>query len=98
MNSTQKDEILEKLKNIRNIGPIMAKKLYNAGIYDFESLVKIGTEDSYLMIDESGGFCGTHHAAYMYAIEAAIIDCQWQDVPGNRKIELKEFAKKLRES
>lgn len=37
-------------------------KLYNAEIYDFESLVRIGTEG----------------------------------VPENRKIELKEFAKKLR--
>ena len=97
MNDTEKQEIIERLKAIRNIGPKMAEKLYNAGIYDFDSLVRIGTEDIYLMVDESGGFCGTHHAAYLYAIEAAIIDCKWQDVPKDRKNELKDFAKKLRE-
>ena len=97
MNDKEKQEIIEKLKAIKNIGPKMAEKLYNAGIYDFESLVRIGTEDVYLMVDESGGFCGTHHAAYLYAIEAAIINCRWQDVPEDRKNELKDFAKKLRE-
>jgi len=98
MPNKAKEGILEDLKKIKNIGPEMAKKLYNAGIYDFESMSKIGTEDVYLMIDESGGFCGTNHAAYLYAIEAAIINCKWQDVPEGRKKDLKEFARKLRES
>lgn len=98
MSSTEKEEIIKNLERIRNIGPKMAQKLYNAGIYNFESLVRIGTEDIYLMVDESGGFCNTHHAAYLYAIEAAIIDCRWQDVPESRKNELKEFAKRLRQS
>lgn len=93
-----KESAINRLKKIRNIGPVMAEKLYDAGIYDLESMIKIGTEDVYLMIDESLGFCGTHHAGYLYAIEAAIIDCAWQDVPEDRKIELKEFAKRLRES
>lgn len=95
MNKT-KEEILQDLQEIRNIGPKMALKLYEAGIYDLKTIKRIGTEDVYLMVDESGGFCGTHHAAYLYAIEAAIIDCAWQDVPANRKIELKEFTKNLR--
>ena len=55
----KKQKIIEKLKAIKNIGPKMAEKLYNAGIYDFESLVRIGTEDVYLMIDESGGKLGS---------------------------------------
>lgn len=93
-----KSEILTKLEKIKNIGPKMALKLYNAGIYDFDSLCRIGTEDVYLMIDESGGFCGTHHAGYLYAIEAAIINCKWQDIPEDRKKELKEFGKKLRQT
>lgn len=97
MNQESKEAILKELEQIRNIGPKMADKLYDAGIYDFESLVRIGTEDAYLMIDESGGFCGTHHAGYLYALEAAIIDCQWHDVPEHRKEELKAFAKKLRD-
>ncbi len=92
----KKEQIIEELQKIKNVGPVMAKKLYDAEIYSLEEMVRIGTEDVYLMIDESGGFCGTHHAGYLYAIEAAIIDCAWQDVPENRKIELKEFSKSLR--
>lgn len=93
-----KIQIIEDLKKIRNIGPKMAEKLYNAGIYSLDDMKRYGTEDAYIKVDESGGFCGTHHAAYMYAIEAAIIDCAWQDVPESRKEELKEFAKRLRDS
>ncbi len=92
----KKTEIIDNLIKIRNIGPKMAEKLYNAEIYSFDELVKLGAEECYIKIDESGGFCGTHHAAYLYAIEAAIIDCQWQNIPESRKIELKEFTKKLR--
>lgn len=97
MSNLTKQQILDNLIKIRNIGPVLAEKLYNAGIYDFDSMVQIGTEDVYMMIDESAGFCGTHHAGYLYAIEAAIINCKWQDVSEDRKIELKEFTKKLRE-
>ena len=84
----KKEQIINRLTKIRNIGPKMAEKLYNAEIFDFESMVRIGTEDVYLMIDESGGFCGTHHAGYLYAIEAAIVNCAWQDVVEHRKKEL----------
>ncbi len=93
-----KAQTIERLKQIRNIGPRMAEKLYRAGLYSLEDLKRYGTEDVYIKVDESGGFCETHHAAYMYAIEAAIIGCAWQDVPKSRKEELKEFAKRLRES
>ena len=95
MNNNQ-EQIIEQLLKIRNIVPVMAKKLYNAGIYDFDSLKKLGTEDAYMIVDESGGFCGTHHAAYLYALEASIINCKWQDFPEERKEELKDFAKSLR--
>ena len=90
--------IIEELQTIRNIGPKMAEKLFDAGIYDHESMIQIGTEDVYLMIDETGGFSDSHHAGYLYAIEAAIIDCAWQDVPDSRKEELKAFAKSLRDA
>ena len=91
-----RQDIINKLIRIKNIGPKMAQKLYNAGIYDFDSMVRIGAEDIYLMIDESGGFCGTHHAAYLYAIEGAITNCSWQNIPKFRKDELKEFTRNLR--
>lgn len=89
-------EIISDLIKIKNIGPKMAEKLYNAEIYNFNFLEKLGTEEAYLKIDESGGFCGVHHAAYLYAIEGAITDCDWRNIPDQRKIELKEFAKRLR--
>ena len=46
-----KEKVISKLVDIRNIGPKMAEKIYNAGIYHSDSMVRIGTEDVYLMID-----------------------------------------------
>jgi DNA transformation protein len=94
----EKNKIIGKLINIKNIGPKMAEKLYNAEIYNIDSMQKVGTEDVYLKIDESGGFCGVHNAVYLYAIEGAITDCSWADIPEERKRELKDFTKTLRGS
>ncbi|MCP8351831.1 TfoX/Sxy family protein [Candidatus Synchoanobacter obligatus] len=90
-----RQETISQLKKIKNIGPAMAKKLYDAEIYRLEDLIELGAEEAYIKIDESGGFCGIHHPAYLYALEGAIIDCAWKDLPQERKHELKAFAARL---
>lgn len=91
----ERQATIRQLQKIRNIGPAMAKKLYDAEIYRLEDLIELGAEDAYIRIDESGGFCGIHHPAYLYALEGAIIDCAWQDLPTERKKELQSFAARL---
>ena len=83
-------------KALRNIGPIVAQKLINAGIDTPEKLRQLGAKKAYLKILESGGFCGTFHAAYLYALEGAILDCDWRAIPKKTKDEFKAYTEELR--
>lgn len=85
-------------KQLRNIGPIVAEKLIKAGIDSPEKLKKMGAKKAYLKILETGGFCGKFHAAYLYALEGAIIDCDWREIPKKTKEEFKAFTQELRNS
>ena len=88
----------ELAKELRNIGPIVAQKLINAGIDTPAKLKKMGAKKAYLRILQSGGFCGKFHAAYLYALEGAIRDCDWRALPVNKNKEFKAFTQELRDS
>lgn len=88
----------ELAKKLRNIGPIVAVKLINAGIDTPEKLRKLGAKEAYMRILRSGGFCGKFHAAYLYALEGAIIDCDWREIPEETKKEFKAYTEELRRS
>jgi DNA transformation protein len=88
----------ELTKELRNIGPIVAKKLINAGIDTPAKLKKAGAKKAYLRIFQTGGFCGRFHAAYLYALEGAILDCDWRAIPEEKKREFKAFTEELRNS
>ena len=83
-------------KELKNIGPKVATKLINANITSLAQLKEIGAEEAYIRILESGGFCGTHHAAYLYALEGAIQECSWLNISEFKKLEFKEFTADLR--
>lgn len=85
-------------KSLRNIGPTMAKKLINAGIDSPEKLRATGAEKAYIAIWKSGGFCGKFNALYLYALEGAILNIDWLEIPKKRKEEFKAFTENLRES
>ncbi len=74
-------------KQLRNIGPTVAAKLIMAGIDTPEKLKKYGAKEAFLRIHRSGGFCGKFHAAYLYALEGAITDCDWRKIPEKKKRE-----------
>ncbi len=88
----------ELAKSLRNIGPTVAKKLINAGIDTPAKLKKLGAKKAFLRIHQTGGFCGKFHAAYLYALEGAIIDCDWREIPEEIKKDFKAFTEKLRNS
>ena len=83
-------------KQLRNIGPTCATQLIRVGIDTPEKLRKLGAIKAYMMIISSGGFCGTAHAAYLYALEGAILDCDWRAIPPQKKEEFKQFTASLR--
>ncbi len=88
---------LQLAKSLRNIGPVVAQKLIIAGVDTPEKLKKYGAKEAYLRILRSGGFCGKFHAAYLYALEGAIIDCDWRRLPKSKQAEFKKFTEEIRE-
>ncbi len=83
-------------KRLRNVGPAVAEKLIDAGIDTPEKLRKIGAKEAFLRIHHTGGFCGKYNASYLYALEGAIRNCDWLDIPEKTKKEYKEFTENLR--
>ena len=87
------EEILQ--KELRNIGPEMATKLANAGINSPEKLRKLGAKKAFLKLHEKGQFCEKYNAAYLYALEGAIRDCDWRAIPEKLKTEFKNYTAEL---
>ncbi|MEM9737655.1 MAG: TfoX/Sxy family DNA transformation protein [Bacteroidota bacterium] len=84
------------VQQLRNIGPVCARQLIAVGIDSLEKLRKIGSIDAYLRIVTHGVHCGQHHAAYLYALEGAIHDCDWRAIPEDKKEEFKALTASLR--
>jgi len=84
-------------KQLRNIGPKTAEILLAAGITSREQLIDLGAEEAFIMAMETGRVGFGVNAAFLYALEGAILNCDWRDIGEARKREFKIFAKGLRE-
>lgn len=82
--------------DLRNIGPEMAAKLVAAGIDSPEKLRRLGAKKAFLKLHETGQFCGRYNAAYLYALEGAIRDCDWRAIPERLKCGFKKYTAELR--
>ncbi len=82
-------------KQLRNVGPKLASKLVEAGIDTPEKLKQTGAKKAFARMYPSGDSYGDFNAAYLYAIEGAIRNCDWLDIPEKLKQEYKEFAQNL---
>ena len=74
-------------KQLRNIGPKLAAKLVDAGIDSPEKLRRIGAKKAFEKMYADGDSYGDFNAAYLYALEGAIRDCDWLDIPEKIKLE-----------
>ncbi len=81
-------------KELRNIGPKSAKKLIDVGITSLDELTKVGAIDAYIRIYYNNA--ATPHAAYLYALEGAIRNCDWLAIPAAKKEEFKALTASLR--
>ncbi len=84
-------------KQLRNVGPKLAEKMVLAGIESPEHLRRIGSIEAFRMMYPEGDAYGDFNAAYLYALEGAIRDCDWLDVPETDKSAFKSIAKELQE-
>lgn len=90
------DTAIKAMQSLRNIGPVCARDLVAAGIDSPEKLKELGAQEAFLKLClHTKKFC--FNAAYLYALEGAIKNCDWRAIPENKKIEFKAFTAKLRE-
>ena len=87
-------EVLQ--KELKNIGPAMAVRLVKVGIDSPKKLRKVGAKKAFIMLHKKGQFCGKYNAAYLYALEGAIRDCDWRAIPESVKKEFKKYTAELR--
>jgi TfoX/Sxy family transcriptional regulator of competence genes len=70
---------------LRNIGPKSAAWLRQVGLRTREDLAAVGTVEAFMRVKRAG-FKPTLNL--LYAIEGALQDCHWQEVPDTRRSEL----------
>ncbi len=86
------------LLKLRNIGKRIAEDLEEIGVYTPEELKKVGPEEVMLRIFEKKGWQKGMCTCFLYALEGAITDTRWNEIPERRKKEFLKFVKELRGS
>ena len=70
---------------MRNIGPKSAAWLRQVGLRSFEDLQRVGSVDAFAKIKRAGFKPSLN---LLYALEGALLDCHWQQLPEARRGEL----------
>ena len=60
-----------------------------------QKLRQIGAQKAFEKLYRTGDSYDDFHAAYLYALEGAIRNCDWLDIPEKIKQEYKEYAQNL---
>ena len=72
-------------EKLRNIGPKSAAWLRQVGLRSREDLAAIGTVEAFMRVKRAGFKPSLN---LLYAIEGALLDCHWQEIPDARRSEL----------
>jgi DNA transformation protein and related proteins len=70
---------------MRNIGPKSAAWLRQVGLKTPEALAEAGTLEAFMRVKRAGFKPSLN---LLYALEGALLDCHWQEVPDSRRLEL----------
>jgi len=70
---------------LRNIGPKSMAWLRQTGVRSLEDLKSVGALAAYVRVKRAGFRPSLN---LLYALEGAILDCHWQDIPEARRNEL----------
>lgn len=74
---------------LRNVGPKSAAWLRQVGLHTREDLEAAGPVEAYMRVRRAGFRPSLN---LLYALEGALLDCHWQEVPDERRKELVEAA------
>ena len=70
---------------LRNIGPKSAAWLRQVGLRTFDDLNSIGAVEAFMRVKRAGFKPSLN---LLYALEGALQDCHWQQIPDERRSEL----------
>ena len=70
---------------LRNIGPKGAAWLRQVGLRTHEDLKETGAVEAFMRVKRAGFKPSLN---LLYALEGALLDCHWQEVPEQRRTEL----------
>ena len=81
------------LTELANIGPVLAEKLAQIGIQNYEGLAALGSIEAVLRIGAADD-----PACYnmLYALEGAIRGMRWHGIPKEERRQLKEELERAR--
>lgn len=79
----------ESTQKMRNIGPKSAAWLRQVGLRSLEEIAAIGVVDAFMKVRRAGFKPSLN---LLYALEGAVLDCHWQEVPDARRVELVSAA------
>ena len=72
----------DELQHLRNLGKTSAQWLHAVGIHNLSDLKRLGAADAYRAVKARGVRASK---VLLYAIEGALLDVHWNDVPAERK-------------
>ena len=90
--------IIKKLKTLKNIGPACADKLAQAGIETKEELTRLGSKEALMQMFLTSADPSILHPCFCYALEGAITDTAWNQIPETAKEDFKKYVKSLKAS
>lgn len=70
---------------LRNVGPKSGAWLRQVGVRSLSDLEDIGALEAYMRVKRAGFRPSLN---LLYALEGALLDCHWQDIPEERRSEL----------
>lgn len=88
-------EIKQLAHQLRNVGPKLAEKLIEAGIDSPTKLRQLGAKKAFAKMYATGDAYGDYNAAYLYALEGAIRNCDWLEIPEDVKQDYRTYAQIL---
>jgi len=72
----------DELQHLKNLGKTSAQWLHAVGIHTATDLQRLGAVDAYRAV-KARGFRASK--VLLYAIEGALLDIHWNDIPSERK-------------
>ncbi len=82
------------LTRTKNIGPLVAKRLHEVGIYTLTDLAVITPAKAYIILTRKFQGINLPVTLYLYALQGALMDIHWSRLPKRLQKELLDKVNK----